>query len=214
MFDYDKAEENALRKTFSSYRFAYDGSIRQKYRIINDGLWKSFENNEVTKEELQVSRFSRLFEKIGIKCDAGQFNSKYLMTLGNESHLLNGAKEICKYLFDKQKQLYIITNGMSKTQRARIVNSEIKDYFMNVFISEEIGFQKPNKSYFEAVLSDLGTDKTEEILIVGDSLSSDIKGGGNIGMDTCWFNPSNAINTTDILPTYEIRELKEITRFS
>lgn len=213
LFDYGKAEEHALKAAFSLYGFYYNEDALNNYKGINSALWKSFEQGEVTKEALQSLRFSRLFEKLSISCDAHLFNKNYLLKLGEGSQLLDDAEQICRFLKENGKQLYIITNGISATQKSRMENSGIKDCFEKMFISEEIGFQKPKQEFFDCVLSDIQESENEEILIVGDSLTSDIKGGNNAGIDTCWFNPNGVINETTAIPTYEIRSLDEIKLF-
>ncbi len=213
LYDYDMAENFALEKTFADFGIPYDDSIRQVYRGINTELWKRFETGDITKDVLLTTRFSRLFDVIGAKANPSDFNTKYLNALGEGSFLLDGAVEICKYLTDNQKQIYIVTNGTAITQRMRIENSTIKDFIQKFFISEEIGSQKPQKVFFDHVLSNIVYSSKDRIIIIGDSLSSDIAGGNNAGIDTCWFNKNKAVNTTGIRPTYEISELNEIKRF-
>ena len=194
LFDFVKAEAAALRNTMEDFGLTYSEAVRQQYHRINDGLWKQFERGAVSRDELQQARFSRLFEALGVSRDAGAFNSRYLTELGRGTYLLDGAYEICQYLRRNRKKLCIVTNGTAAAQRARIGRSELRPFFDELFISEEIGARKPEKLFFERVLTRLASFDPRDMLIVGDSLSSDIAGGNGAGIDTCWFNPQKAEN--------------------
>jgi 2-haloacid dehalogenase len=213
LFDYDKAEENALKIMFDYCGFNYSESIRSKYREINSQVWESYEKGEISKTELQTLRFSRLFNDIGIYYDVKTFNEKYLNELGKGSFLIDGVLEICKKITSCDKKVYIVTNGILATQKARIEHSQIKEYISDFFVSEFVGFQKPHIKYFEYVFSHIPQIKKDRLLIIGDSLSADIAGGNNAGIDSCWFNKSGDINSTNIIPTYEINKLNELKKY-
>jgi len=213
LFDYDMAEANALKLMFDSCGFAYTESIRQKYREINSQVWESFEKGEISKEELQTARFSRLLDYIGVRHDAKDFNEKYLYELGKGAFLIGGALEICEQIALSGKKIYIVTNGILATQTSRIKHSDIKDYISDFFVSEHVGYQKPHISYFEYVFSHIPQVGKDKVLIIGDSLTADIQGGLNAGIDSCWFNESKKKNGTGIIPTYEIYNLSEIQKF-
>lgn len=213
LYDYDMAEANALKTMFHHCSFAYDEGIRTRYREINTQVWDSFEKGELSKEVLQTLRFDRLFADIGVEHDSKGFNEKYLFELGKGSFLIEGALEICREIVSYGKKIFIVTNGILATQEARIKHSLIKDYISDSFVSEGIGFQKPNIKYFEYVFLNIPQVEKDKILIIGDSLSADIAGGNNAGIDTCWFNESRIENQTDIKPTYEISSLKELQNF-
>jgi len=213
LFDYDMAEANALKIMFDNCGFDYSESIRLKYREINLQVWASYEKGEITKAELQILRFKRLFKDIDVNYDEKDFNEKYLNELGKGAFLIDGALEICKELTSHNKKIYIVTNGILTTQKARIEHSLIKEYISDFFVSEFIGFQKPHALYFDYVFSHIPEVKKDRILIVGDSISADIAGGNNAGIDSCWFNKSGDVNNTDVLPTYEISELSELNKY-
>jgi HAD superfamily hydrolase (TIGR01549 family) len=161
-----------------------------------------------------VIRFERLFSEIGVQCDdASDFNTKYLAELGKGTFLIDGAVEICKEIVSLNKPIYVVTNGLLATQEARIKHSLIKDYITDTFVSSFVGFQKPDKEYFDYVFSHIPQISKDEILIIGDSLTADIAGGNNAGIDTCWYNEHGIENSTDIEPTYEVKHLSEILRF-
>jgi YjjG family noncanonical pyrimidine nucleotidase len=213
LFDYDLAEENALKIMFDHYNFDYSESIRLKYREINTQVWERYEKGEITKEELQGLRFSQLFNDIGVNCNANSFNEKYLLELGKGAFLIDNALDICKEITSNHKKIYIVTNGILATQKARIEHSLIKDYISDFFVSEFIGFQKPHIRYFEYVFSHIPCVEKDRIMIIGDSISADITGGNNAGIDSCWLNRFGTANNTDIVPTYEIKDLKELKKY-
>jgi len=213
LFDYDKAEENALKIVFDNCGFTYSESIRLKYREINLKIWEDYEKGIITKTDLQPARFNKLFEEIGVTYDAKIFNDKYLAELGKGSFLIDGALEICQKIAFNKKLIFLVTNGILATQKARIEHSIIKDYISDFFVSEFVGFQKPHISYFDYVFSHIPQTEKSKIIIIGDSLTADIAGGNNAGIDTCWFNGSGKTNDTDILPVYEINKLDELNVF-
>ena len=213
LFDFDKAEANALETMFAFRHFDYSEQLRSKYREFNSQVWSQYEKGEITKEELQTLRFKRLFAYAGITCDEKTFNAQYLYELGKGTFLIPDALDICEAIAAKGKRIYIVTNGILATQQSRIKHSQIKDYISDFFVSEHIGFQKPHPSYFEYVFTSIkGIDKTKT-LIIGDSLSADIAGGNTAGLDSCWLNLARQKNNTDIIPTYEIFALSELHDF-
>ena len=213
LYDFDRAEANALRIVFGRYGFEYSESALALYRKINIILWEKYEKGEISLSELKTSRFVRLFDGIGVCHDAENFNAIYLGELGKGAFLNDGAFEICEYMFSRGKKIYIVTNGMQATQKGRIEHSLIRDYVSDFFVSEAVGFQKPQIEYFEHVLRHIPPVGKEKILIIGDSLKADIAGGNNAGIDSCWYNAKGAVNGTDIVPTYEISAFDELRRF-
>ena len=213
LFNYDMAEANALKIMFDYCGFNYSESIRLKYREINSKVWESYEKAEISKIELQTLRFTHLFNEIGVKYDVNIFNEKYLIKLGKGLFLIDGAFEICQEIVSNNKKIFIVTNGILTTQKTRIEHSLIKEYISDYFVSEFIGFQKPHIEYFNYVFSHIPKIEKSKILIVGDSLSNDIAGGNNAGIDSCWYNKAGEINNTGIIPTYEINNLCELKKF-
>ena len=213
LFDYDMAEQNALKIMFERCGFAYSEAIRQIYREINAREWAKYEQGRSSKEELQVSRFARLFDYIKVEHDAEDFNANYLTELGKGAFLIDGAKEICGYITSNNKKIYIVTNGILATQTARIEYSSIKEYISGFFVSEFVGYAKPHINYFDYVFAHIEQVQKDKIIIVGDSLAADIAGGNNAGVDSCWFNPSGKANDTGIQPVYEISALGGLKKF-
>jgi len=213
LYDYDKAESHALRTMFDYCGFAYDESKRARYRTINSQTWRDYEDGKISKADLQTIRFERFFEEIGVKHNTADFNTRYLAELGRGTYLIDGAMEICKEIVSQGKQIYIVTNGILATQESRIKHSLIKEYISDFFVSEFVGYQKPDTQYFEYVFSHIPNLPKEKILIIGDSLTADIVGGHNAGIDSCWFNEHRQTNDTNIQPTYEINKLSELSKF-
>ncbi|WP_426347991.1 YjjG family noncanonical pyrimidine nucleotidase [Alloiococcus sp. CFN-8] len=209
LLDFQKAEKTALSEVFKSYGVEDSEEIFNKYIEINNKLWKSFELGEIAKEDILNSRFTLLFQELCLDKDGIKCNNDYLDALGRGDFLLEGSIEVCEYL-SKYCDLYIVTNGVSKTQHSRIDNSPLMKYIKGVFVSEDVGYQKPLKEYFDFVFKAIGEMDRTKALIVGDSLSSDILGGINAGIDTCWFNPYKKENTLGIKADYEIKALQEL----
>jgi len=212
LFDYNYAEESSLKNTFIESGFNYCPEYLAAYKIINGQAWKDYENGIIHQYELKTKRFADLFNKIDIIYEPILFSQKYLKNLSQCTRLLEGTEEICKALY-KTYNMAIITNGLKEVQRPRFENSEIRKYFKEIIISDEIGAAKPDKKYFDEVFRKIGSPAKPEVLVIGDSLTSDIKGGFNYGVDTCWFNPKNAVcdNIRDI--NYIIHQLTELLSF-
>ena len=206
LFDFEKCETTAFAVTCKQYNL--DNSIYNDYYEINKTLWKMFDSGEITKEKLVVERYIKLFALHEITASPIDFNRDYLANLGKCDYLFDGAEQICKDLHTKY-DMYIITNGVESTQTARFNSSPIHDYFRDIFISEKIGYQKPRKEYFDYVVNHTGINR-DETLIIGDSLSSDIVGGNNAAIRTCWYNPAHKINTADCKCDYIIHDLNEL----
>ena len=213
LYDYDKAEAHALKTMFDYCGFTYEESIRTIYREINSQAWRDYEAGKISMTDLQTIRFERLFKEIGVSHDTRDFNTRYLAELGRGTFLIDGAPEICKAIVSKNKQIFIVTNGMLATQESRIKHSLIKEYISDYFVSGFVGYQKPDVRYFEYVFAHIPKVSKEKIMIIGDSLSADIAGGNNAGIDSCWFNPHGYSNDTGIEPTYEVSKLTDLVKF-
>ena len=209
LFDYEKAERCALRDTLQLYGFEFTEKALRQYRQINNELWKGIERGELTLSTVQTRRFARLFEVMQFTCDPGEFNSLYIKELEKNVYLLDDADLVCAELC-KNNALYVITNGIASVQRGRITRSGLLPYMSGLFISEEIGFAKPHRYFFENVFTQLGDVPRAKMLIVGDSLSADIAGGYASGIDTCWYNPKQQSDKGSLRPTYEIGALIEL----
>ena len=211
LLDFFVAERNAIKKLFVKFGF---GEITDEkcrvYSRINKEYWDKLERNEMTKAEILVGRFRDFFSYLGIDTSfAEEFNKEYQECLGDTVVFCENSKEIVEEL-KKKYTLAIITNGTKIAQKKKLKNSGFDKLFDHIYISENIGIEKPNKGFFDYVEKDLGVEETKKVLVIGDSLNSDILGGINMGADTCWYNPKGAANTRGIVPTYEIKSLNEI----
>ena len=212
LFDYRKAESFAFLKTFDFFKIKENlDSIHKKYKTINAIIWREFEEKKITSTDLRVERFSRLFKVAHLKLDPAEVSKTYLTFLSGCSFLNEDAEEIVKYFY-KKCELAIITNGLADVQRSRIGNSRLASFFKMLFISEEIGYPKPHKEIFEFALRKLKNKNKKDVLLVGDNLVSDIKGGNDFGIDTCWLNLNMWNNKFDIHPMYEINNLLELKK--
>lgn len=210
LFDYEHAELQAFQNTINEFQIKGNIEVlHASYKKINYAIWKDFEEHKITAKALRVERFKRFLEKEQLHHDSKEMSKTYIEYLSKGIALLAGAKEIINYLHNDYS-VSLITNGLADVQYSRIRNSELKDDFDHIFISEEIGFPKPMREIFEYVFGELGYPQKEEVLIVGDSFRSDIVGGKNYGIKTCWFNPKKFQNENGFEPDYEIQELSEL----
>jgi YjjG family noncanonical pyrimidine nucleotidase len=213
LYDFDKSEETALKRAFGEYGFLYNENALEIYRFFNVQCWDLYERGDISKDELQILRFEKLFKLLNEKCDAAEFNRIFLAELGKGAFLVDGALEICREIVAKGKRIYIVTNGILATQESRINHSLIKDYISDFFVSERVGYKKPQTEYFEYVFKCASVNDKRKVLIIGDSLAADVAGGINAGIDSCWVNAAGAANDTGFKPTYEIRNLRELGVF-
>src|ERR1700752_5011094 len=209
LFDYNRAEVTALRKTFESFRLPFEDEYLDVYQRINHGLWQALEKQEIKPDVLRVRRFELLSEALKIDGSPSEMSTTYVEQLGLCADLIDGAHEVLQALHGKCK-LAIVTNGLQAVQRSRLAHSQIRNFIMDIIISEEIGAAKPQTEFFDIAFHRLGHPLKSDVLIIGDSLTSDIKGGINYGIDTCWYNPTAGPQPDDLPITYEIRHLREL----
>jgi 2-haloacid dehalogenase len=216
LFDYDRSEPVALANTFADFGHTFDAVYLEAYRTINGQLWRDFEKGMIEQERIKALRFERLFAAIGLMPapDVVAFSARYLENLGNCTHLVDGAERLIAALRGSVR-LALITNGLQAVQRSRLAQSSIGGAFEVVVISEEVGYSKPHPGIFDVAFTRMGHPAKDKVLMVGDSLTSDIKGASDYGIDTCWYNPAGAPRPADLSITYEIRTLDELlARFS
>ncbi len=209
LLDFTKASDIAFREALLDFGFEDPGTYYASYKKINAKIWEAFENKEITAERLRSERFNRFFDKVGLTGDGGAFNALYITKIIENTFLLNGATSMLDDLKASAK-LAIITNGLKEAQRPRIKEAALNSYFQTIIVSDEIGFAKPDPAFFEFTFANIGQPNKDRVLVIGDSLNSDIKGGNRYGLDTCWFNPSKKLNQSEIKPKFEISQLSEI----
>ena len=207
LIDFLKCEDEAVREAMEMSGIQPTDELVSVYSEINDSLWKKLELGEIEREVLVYHRFELFCERFGFSTDAKKMSREYRERLGTKAHMFDGAEELLKRLSGKVR-IFIVTNGVEPTQSNRMALSCLPEYAENIFISGIVGYEKPNIKYFERVAKNIkGFDKANTV-IVGDSLSSDIKGGIGFGIDTCWYNPSaqkvpEGMNITHIATSFD-----------
>ena len=209
LLDFDRSEREALREALGGMGVKADEEMIQAYSEINQSFWKMLERGEIAKSELRVARFAAFCARFSLSLDVPQLSLAYTDALATKSYLLPGVEELCRALVPHAR-LCIITNGLKTVQEGRFDRSCLKPMFPYVFISEEIGAEKPDKAYFDAVAAALPDFDPARTLVVGDSLTSDIRGGILAGLDTCWFNPAGKPVPDDMPITYVVTRPEEI----
>lgn len=214
LLDFNKDEHQALVKTLEYYNVPATKENTSTYSEINQGMWKQLERGEITKPELKKNRFRLFFEAIGFECDEDPFvvNEHYLSLLGEGGNTLDKAVDTVKKLREKGIELHIVTNGIALTQAKRLKRSGLLPYITEIFVSETIGFQKPRKEYFDFVLEKISEKDKSKILLVGDSLTSDIKGAINAGLPCCWLNSSEEKAPADYRIDFEISKISDVLK--
>lgn len=212
LLDFEIQEEVALRYCFKKYNL---GELSEEklelYKRINLGYWEMFEKNLITKEKLVVKRFEDYLEALGVKLDAEEVNDTYFSKLGDTIVFKDNSYELVKSLKGKIKQ-YVVTNGAIRVQKTKLAKSGFDKLMDDVFISDEVGYQKPRKEFFDAIKNRLGDIANDEILIVGDSLTSDMKLADNCNLISCFYNPKKKDYKVDFKIDYEISDLNEVKK--
>lgn len=209
LFDFHKAEKIALTKTLVHFGIDPTEETLALYSTINAAHWKRLELGEISREEVKVGRYRELFKTIGVECDPVKATAYYESMLAIGHYFMPGAPELLEELYGKYR-LYIVSNGTAKVQEGRIGSSGIAKYMDGIFISQILDANKPDKQFFDICFAEIPDFLLSETVIIGDSLSSDIKGGINAGITTVWFNPKGIENDSDIKPDYTINELSEV----
>lgn len=210
LLNFDAAESKALAETLVNYGIEPDAETVQTYRTINEELWRQLEKGQLRREKLMSERFTRFLKAIDAAGDGAEMNRYYLEQLPLHPDL--ASPEVLDVLRELSEvaTLAVVTNGFQKVQSRRLAESGVENFLEDVFVSEKMDAEKPNRKIFDAALRALGVENREHVLMVGDSLTGDVQGGINAGLDTCWFNPHHQENPGKILPTYEISSLEEL----
>lgn len=210
ILDFDRSEEQALKRAFYEVGLPFDEQVLQIYRKNNMYQWRLFEQGKLSKPQVLINRFVETFKDL-------DFDIKLVSTVSElyEEYLKLGffvvpyAEEVLQSLQSKC-QMYVVSNGVATIQSSRMKGSGLEKYFIDRFVSEAVGYPKPQIEYFDYCFAHIDGFKKERTLIIGDSLSSDIQGGVNAGIDTCWFNPTHVSNNSQLTPTYEIDDLRQL----
>ena len=206
LMDFHKAEEYAIEQLLEKYSIEVTEENKKLYSMTNQSKWKALEKGEITRKELFATRFPDFFKALGIVADGAQANADYMQFLSQGRFVIVGAEDICREL-SKTYSMFIVTNGAKIVQQGRLTDLPLMQYFDGVFISEDIGFDKPKKEYFDHVFANIPEKDKSKCLVIGDSLSSDIKGAVDYGIDCCWINRGEERESD---ATYTVKSLNEL----
>ena len=213
LFDFDEYEKLAFYEIAPRYGVASTNENFELYKKINHENWHALELGLVTKEVLVVRRFAQFLEAVHAVGNAQKMNDDYLTALSKKSILFKDTLPLLEKLKGAGKRIFIITNGVTKVQEGRLKHSPILPYLEQVFISEQMNVSKPQKLFFDLVTQKIEGYTPENALVIGDSLTSDIQGANNAGLDCVWLNPENAPNDKGLKVTFEAKSLDEIGEF-
>lgn len=212
LLDFNAAERTGFCHVLQSQGVVPTEELEIRYHNISKDYWKAFERGEITREQIMGNRFVDFFQTLGIAVDGQSQERIFRNQLDRSAVVLDGAIEICDYLKNRY-HMYIVTNGVSETQYKRLAMSGLAKYFDDIFVSEDTGSHKPHKLYFDYCFARIPDAEPAEMLIIGDTLTSDIKGGNAAGIDTCWYNPDKLGRKEGVRVDYEIRRLAELKQF-
>lgn len=208
LLDFKAIEMVSLPTLFENFGFSLTSEWLDVYNKINKKLWQDYESGHIVLQDVLNNRFSNTMASLGHQVNGIEWEDRYRELLSNGHILVEGALEVCSKLSEAYR-LFIITNGIAKTQKKRLKDAKIYTYFEDIFTSEAIGAAKPSIDFFSYIAKHIKEFDKSKTLIIGDSLNTDIKGGLLAGIDTCWFNPHN-LDSNSISPTYTISKLVEL----
>ena len=209
LLDFDAAEHKALLETLQQFSLPCDEAAVSRYHEINSSLWGELNKGKIRRDKLVIERFDRFVKEIGAAAKATELNRAYTEHLAAHADVIPGAEEALQELAEVATMI-AVSNGTESVERGRLKLSGFEKYFDDIFISEAVGVSKPNPKIFQMAMRKLGIEHSDKVLVVGDSLSADIQGGVNAGLDTCWVNMNGLENESGLTPTYEVKALSEL----
>ena len=209
LFDFDRSNRVAFDAVCAAHGLPDDDATFALYERCNNAMWAAFDRGECTKDFLVVQRFRNFFKELGVDRDPEACNALHLHTLEQQKYLLPHAEEVCRRL-SRTHTLYLITNAVASVQRSRLARSSIRTYITDAFISEEAGAAKPSPAYFDYVFAHIEGITRENCLVIGDSLSSDIRGANNYGLPCCWYDPKGLPAPEELRIDYRISDLRQL----
>ena len=212
LLDFDTAEDIALTHFLKEQGVTKIQTYKDYYIPMNKGLWRELEQRKITKPELVNTRFSRLFAHFGIEKDGAELALLYQQHIAQQGQTYAGASELLDSLTAADFEIYGATNGITAIQTGRMAHSDIAPYFNHIFISEKMGTQKPEALFYEKIAEQIPDFDLSQALMIGDSLTADIAGANNAGMDSIWYNPKKLINNSSAQPTYRVSSYEEIKK--
>lgn len=210
ILDFKKAERIAIRKTITEFGAEATDAVCARYSQINDLHWKALERGELTRDQVLSGRFRMLFAELGIPVDADAVARAYEQNLAQNHDYLPGAEETVKHVLFGKYRLFLASNGTASVQHGRMTGADLYPYFEQAFVSQELGYNKPSRAYFDAAFARIPGFDPAKAMIVGDSLTSDILGGIHAGLKTVWVNPQHKTAPENIQPNYEIERLADL----
>ncbi|MDI1474683.1 MULTISPECIES: YjjG family noncanonical pyrimidine nucleotidase [Streptococcus] len=210
LLDFDAAEDIALTQLLEEEGVEDIQNYKDYYVPMNKALWKDLEQKKITKDALINTRFEKLFAHFGIEKDGSYLAERYQFFLSKQGQTYLGVEDLLKNLIKQDYELYAATNGITGIQTGRLAQSGLAPYFNQVFISEQLQTQKPDALFYEKIGQQIEGFSKEKTLMIGDSLTADIQGGNNAGIDTIWYNPHHLENYTQAQPTYEIHSYQDL----
>lgn len=213
LLDFDAAEDIALTQLLEEEGVEDIQAYKDYYVPMNKLLWKDLEQKKITKSELINTRFAKLFAHFGIEKDGSYLAERYQFFLSKQGQTFPGVEDLLKKLISQGYELYAATNGITYIQTGRLEQSGIAPFFKEIFISEQLHTQKPDAEFYEKIGARIPNFDKNQTLMIGDSLSADIQGGQNAGIDTVWYNPQHLENTTQLHPTHEVHSYKDLLNY-
>lgn len=211
LLDFHATENRALELLFEKHGIKLTDTVKDNYVKFNQSLWKKLELGEISRQELMTNRFTTFFKKeFNLNIDGLSLNREYLEFLSTGTDTIPGAKDLLFTLKKSGHKLYVVTNGIDFVQERRLRNTGFNSFFDDIFISQKIGYQKPDARFFKNVFNELSEFNPDDTLIIGDSLTSDIQGGHNANIDSIWYNPKSSPIDKKITPTYQVNKLQDI----
>ena len=211
ILDFHKAERIAISQTFEEFCVTPTEEVLHRYHLINKACWERLERREWTREQVLVNRFYLLFDEVGVAADPTACARAYERNLSVGHYFLPGAQEAVAAL-SKKYRLFLVSNGTASVQKGRLSSANLYPFFEKVFVSQDVGHNKPAREYFDTVFAQIPGFDPQKALIVGDSLTSDILGGINAGIATCWVNPGHLPKREDIPADYEIEGIHQLEK--
>lgn len=209
LWNFDASAIFSIESIFIKHGWTFTPQVFDRYNVINNGLWERYERGEMERDRVLVERFDILLGELGIPFKGTDFEDEFRVMLEENPFWMDGAQEILEML-RPDYELFIVTNGVASTQKKRTALTGLDRYVDGIFISEEIGAQKPQPEFFDRVFLKIGSPAKDEVLLIGDSLSADIRGANLYGIQSVWFNPAGKPGSDIALPDHEIRSLSEL----
>lgn len=211
LLDFSASEADGLTRVFADYGIPDDAQTRATYESVNHGLWAQLERGEITREQLLNVRFASFLKAIARpELPALAMEKQYRQLLNSGHKREPGAKTLLTSLQTHGFRILAGTNGNSATQHQRLQDSHLAPLFDGVYISEELGHDKPDVQFFDAIFAAEKALTRQNTLMIGDGLNSDIRGGVNYGLKTVWVNLNGGVNNTELHPDYEVASLDEL----